>query len=97
MYVNPYRSVVSAICGLRTKGYFMDFRAESRGILCLQTKELIPKNQLKIEEYHFFDGVENPDKMHLVYAIECRNGLKGILSGIYGSFQDPFMQKISEC
>ncbi len=91
MYVNPYRSVVAAIVGLRAKGYFVDFKAETLGLRCLQTKEIIPEDQMKIEEYHFFDGAENPDRMHLVYAIQCKNGLRGILSGIYGTFSDPFM------
>ncbi|RMG28309.1 MAG: hypothetical protein D6730_05740 [Bacteroidetes bacterium] len=75
----------------------MDFKVESSKLYCLQTREHIPQSQISIDEYHFFDGAEAPNDMQLVMAVNCDNGLRGILRSTYSGCHHLFIQTLPEC
>jgi len=42
-----------------------------------------------IRGYYRFEGVSDPDDMAIVYAIETRSGVRGILVDAFGVYSDP--------
>jgi hypothetical protein len=53
---------------------------------------------MEIVEYHRFEGVSTPDDMAIVFAVECRDGKKGLVISSYGPYAEldivNFMDKV---
>lgn len=79
---HSYDNVISAICGLRNRGFALDFRLDKENIKCLQTGEVFPFNAMTVSSYHYFDGVDDPGNLHVVFGLFSPDGLPGILKTI---------------
>jgi hypothetical protein len=55
--------------------------------------------EVRISEYHRFEGVSDPDDMAILYALETRTGLRGTLADAFGVYAAPevgaFMSEVS--
>ena len=51
---------------------------------------------LTIREYQRFEGVSDPDDASIVYAIETRNGTKGLLVDAFGPYANPGVGRLLE-
>ena len=73
------KNLSKVLCHLREKGYIYDFnRKEDR----LECKDLITSFQiedLNISEFYRFDENENTSVKSIIYGIETKHGLKGLL------------------
>ncbi|HET8578497.1 MAG TPA: hypothetical protein VFO18_15485, partial [Methylomirabilota bacterium] len=47
-------------------------------------------------EYYRFEGVSDPDDMAIVYAIEGKGGIRGILADAFGVYSDPATSAVLE-
>ena len=60
-------------------------------------KEFSPE-EVKINEFHRFEGESNPADTSIVYAIEAKDGTKGLLIDSYGADSsiaiDQFIKKV---
>ena len=72
MPMYQYQSPVNAINDLRKRGYTEDFNLEENCIVC-------NTNKFKADEFEIHPADES-----VVYGIESKNGLKGILVNGYG-------------
>jgi hypothetical protein len=92
-----YDTVSQAVSGLKERGYTMDFNLASNCIEC-DGQKLNP-NDFEITEFHRFEGNSDPGDEAVVYAIESRNGLKGVLVNAFGvyseSISDEMIKKLS--
>ena len=75
-------TVSEAINELRTRGYTMDFNLQENCIICNQQK--FNPEDFKIVEVYRYEGDSDPADEAVVYAIESKNGLKGVLVNGYG-------------
>lgn len=83
-----YDSLVSALEGIKARGYTADFSIcggflES-GALNLR---LYPED-FEIKEVYRFEGMSNPDDSVALYAIESDDGVKGSFVVPYGAYVD---------
>lgn len=81
MYV--YETVSEAINGLRKRGYDMDFNLTENSIVC--NNGPFKPDDLEIVEIYRFEGDTDPADEAVVYAIESKTGVKGVLVNGYGA------------
>jgi hypothetical protein len=70
-------------------GYTEHFRAVDGGLQALGSGERFGPKDLTIRGYYRFEGVSDPDDMAIVYAIETRSGVRGVLVDAFGVYADP--------
>jgi len=77
-----YDTVSQAVNELKTRGFTMDFNLQENSIICKNEK--FNPEDFKIVEVYRFEGDSDPADEAVVYAIESKNGLKGVLVNGYG-------------
>jgi hypothetical protein len=92
-----YDTVSQAISGLKERGYTLDFNLKSNCIECYGEK--LDSKDFEITEFHRFEGSSDPGDESIVYAIESRNGMKGVLVNAFGvyseSLSDEMIRKLN--
>jgi hypothetical protein len=81
-----YDTVTDAVNGLKQRGYTEDFNLEENCIICHE-KKFNPAD-FEITEVYRFEGNSDPSDEAVVYAIESKNGMKGVLVNGYGISSD---------
>jgi hypothetical protein len=81
-----YDTVSEAVNGLKKRGYTVDFNIEKDAIIC-ESGRCHPED-FEITEIYRFEGNSDPADEAIVYAIESKNGLKGVLVNGYGISSD---------
>lgn len=87
-----YDNVSQAINGLKSRGYTMDFNLAENCIIC--NNEKFNPEDFEIIEFHRFEGETNPSDESVVYAIESKTGLKGVLVNAFGIYSEPMSDAI---
>ena len=77
-----YDTVSEAVNGLKKRGYNLDFNLSENCLICHGDKFDI--NDFEITEMHRFEGNTDPSDEAVVYAIESKDGQKGVLVNGYG-------------
>lgn len=81
-----YDTVSQAVDGLKERGFTLDFNLKPECLEC-QGDEFNPK-QFEIKEFYRFEGNSDPGDEAIVYAIESRSGLKGVLVNAFGVYSE---------
>jgi len=84
MYV--YDTVSLAVNGLKTRGYTTDFNLDENCLVCQDGR--YETGDFEIVEVHRFEGNTDPADEAAVYAVESKNGKKGVLVTGYGASAD---------
>ena len=92
--MKAYTTLVEGINDLRKKGYDLDFNLRENYIECTTTKQQLSPNEFEITEVHRFEGMTNPSDQAILYAIESKHGLRGLLVNAYGPDADPISQQL---
>lgn len=80
-----YDTVTQATEDLQSKGYTIDFDLVEDGISSKELKKEWKAEELEVVEFYRFEGMTNPGDNMILYAIECKDGEKGILLDAYGA------------
>jgi hypothetical protein len=83
---HSYDTVTAAVNGLKQRGFSLDFNLQENYIVCRDDK-FNPEN-FEIVEVYRFEGDSDPADEAVVYGIEAKSGLKGILVSGYGISAD---------
>lgn len=89
-----YDSVAHAINELRKKGYTEDFNLKENCLIC-NTLQFNP-DDFEIREVVRFEGNSDPGDEAIVYGIESKSGLKGVLVNGYGYSSEPMGEEIAK-
>ena len=79
-----YDTVTEAINGLRQRGFTLDFNLQVNSIQCFNPDLNLNPDDFEIKEIYRFEGDSNPDDEEIVYAIETKDGYKGVFVNGYG-------------
>jgi hypothetical protein len=82
-----YATISQAIETLRKQGYTTDFNLEENCLVCNNEKFTV--DDFEIVDVYRYEGDTDPADEASVYAIESKNGMKGILVSGYGPSADP--------
>ncbi|MBN9384005.1 MAG: hypothetical protein J0H74_24850 [Chitinophagaceae bacterium] len=94
MYV--YDTVAEAVKGLKQRGYTIDFNLEADSISCPDIKPALRPSEFEITEVYRFEGDSDPADEAVVYAIESRDGRKGVLVNGFGVSADEMGEEMVE-
>ena len=75
-----YDTVSQAVNELKQRGYTLDFNLKGSRLEC-QGQNFNPK-EFEITEFHRFEGNSDPGDEAVVYAIESKSGMKGVLVNV---------------
>lgn len=81
---NQYSTLVEAIENLKKQGYTHNYRVNEHGQLEENSKESFLASEVKLNEFHRFEGITNPADMSIVYAVETNSGHRGTVVDSYG-------------
>lgn len=98
--MQTYDTVTSALTGLKTKGYTLDFNISFDNIKCEEHNLCLNPNEFEIVEVYRFEGDTNPSDEDVVYAVESKDGkIKGTITSAFGTYADSIsnemIQKLS--
>ena len=81
-----YDTVSQAVNGLKERGFTIDFNLQANCIEC-EGQKFHPED-FEIKEFYRFEGESDPADESIVYAIESRNGMKGVLVNAFGVYSE---------
>ena len=84
-----YDTVVSALNGLRSQGFTIDFNVAFDKLICSEKKIILHPEDFEITRIFRFEGDSNPDDEEVVFAIESKDGSrKGVLVSAFGIYSE---------
>ncbi|MBC7868023.1 MAG: phosphoribosylpyrophosphate synthetase [Gloeobacteraceae cyanobacterium ES-bin-316] len=87
--MEQYDTVVSAINGLKERGYNLDFNIAFDKIICVQNEQCLNPAEFEITEVYRFEGDTNPSDEDVVYAVASKDGhVKGVITSAFGTYAD---------
>lgn len=89
-----YLTLVEALDDLRSRGFTNDFDLKINYVECARLQIQLHPDDFEIAEVHRFEGETNPDDSAVVYAIEGKDGLKGVLVDAYGVYANPLSAEL---
>lgn len=84
--MHAYDTVSEAIKELKNRGFTVDFNLQENCLGC--HKEKFNPEDFEIVEVYRFEGNSDPSDEAIVYGIESRTGMKGVLVNGYGISAD---------
>jgi hypothetical protein len=81
-----FATLTDALDDLQRRGYTADFNLKPHCIECAAMQLELRPDDFEITEVHRFEGATNPDDSEVLYAIEGKNGLRGVLVDAYGAY-----------
>lgn len=82
---NQYETLLEAINGLAEKGYTHNFEINSEGFLHEINGGDFHHNEVILNEFHRFEGMNSPSDSSILYVLETKEGLKGTVVDAYGA------------
>ena len=86
-------TMTSCITMLQSEGYSENFIMSGVGLEAPSNKKLYVPEEVKINSFYRFEGESDPADNAIVYAVETKDGTKGIVIDSYGATAS---QKISK-
>ncbi|MFK7937329.1 MAG: phosphoribosylpyrophosphate synthetase [Saprospiraceae bacterium] len=93
MQSNYYDTLVEATQELKSRGYKDDFKLRDEGMENLANNKFYQPDDLKIVEFHRFEGMTNPAESSMISAVELSDGRKGTIVTTYGAYSDEKMDE----
>lgn len=81
-----YDTVTDAVNGLKQRGFSVDFNLDENCLICHQDK--FNPGDFEIVEVYRFEGNTDPADEAVVYGIESKTGVKGVLVNGFGASAD---------
>ena len=86
--MKSYDTMLEALNDLKERGYDKDFNLHSDGSKCQSGDLHLHPEDFEIKELYRFEGMSDPDDSSVVYAIESKDGIKGVLVDAYGVYAE---------
>jgi hypothetical protein len=76
------------------EGYREQFMGTDNGLKSTMTNREYNADEIKVVDYHRFEGASDPDDSSVLYVIETNDGHKGTLTDAYGMYADPNVARL---
>ncbi len=97
---NQYSTLAEAIEDLKKRGFNQNLRVSQHGRLEGDGQNSIAPSEVKLVEFHRFEGVSDPSDSSIVYAVETSSGIKGTVVDSFGAdgteVVSEFMNKVEQ-
>jgi len=92
--MKSYDTVTEAMADLKARGYNLDFNLKETQIECSTIGRKLSPNEFDITEFYRFEGNTDPGDEMVVYAIESKDGLKGVLVNAFGVYSNTISNEL---
>lgn len=89
MSVNQYGTVTEALNDLARRGFTANLEYLDGAFTAVDSGRSFKAEELTIVEHHRFEGETDPSDMAVVYAIESRDGTRGVVVDAFGVYANP--------
>ncbi len=89
-------TVTRIIEELTRRGFTEHFRVAAGGLRAAGIGKRYRPEDLVIREYYRVEGISDPDDMAIVYALESKDGVRGVLADAFGVYSDPETSAVLE-
>ena len=89
MSLKAYTTMAEAMNDLKKRGFTADFEPWGKQLHIPGSKKSYQPDDLTIVEHHRFEGASDPEEMAVLYALEARDGTRGVLTDAYGVYSNP--------
>ena len=86
---HAHSSEAPAIASLARNGFVDEFTVHDGALTLGGTGRSFRPEELRIRDHFRFEGTSDPDDMSVIYALEARDGTRGILVDAFGAYADP--------
>ena len=86
--MRDYETMVQALNDLFKRGYVNDFNLKPYCLECKSLQLELHPEDFNVNEVYRFEGISDPGDNSVVYAIESKDGLKGVLVDAYGAYSE---------
>lgn len=86
--MESFETLSEAIQAMQTKGYHVDFNLKKALIQCKYLNKEFGRDEFHVDAFYRFEGDSNPDDSSILYAIQTKCGIKGLLVDAYGVYSD---------
>jgi hypothetical protein len=83
------RTLTGVMADLTRRGFIEQFVLAGDHLRAVSNGKAFYPPDVRISEYHRFEGVSDPDDMAILYALETRTGLRGTLADAFGVYAEP--------
>ncbi len=83
-----YETVTEALSDLAKRGFTQSFNIKTDAIECSDINIKLRPDDFEVVEVYRFEGNSNPDDEEVVYAIESKDGVKGVMVNAFGTYAD---------
>ncbi len=94
------KTLTASLNSFYLKGYTENYKVDNLGLKALSTEKIYQPDNVKVLDFHRFEGPTDPADESILYAIETEDGCKGTLVDAYGPYADSkitsFMQRVEE-
>ncbi len=81
-----YDTLSEALKDLQKRGFTLDFNLKEKEIESNNTKEIFSPDTFEVVEVYRFEGMSSTGDNSVVYAIQTKTGVKGVLVDAYGVY-----------
>ncbi|HOZ87409.1 MAG TPA: hypothetical protein PL029_06610 [Bacteroidia bacterium] len=86
-------TMTSCVNKLLADGYTENFVMKDVGLEAPTKEQLYTPEEIKVDSFYRFEGESDPADSAIVYAIETKDGVKGILIDSYGAYRSDKISK----
>jgi hypothetical protein len=83
------KTLSSCMNKLKADGYTEEYVVKANLLRSLDSGEAYSSDHVKITNFYRFEGDSDPSDNAILYALETKDGKKGILIDAYGAYSDP--------
>ena len=83
-----YSNLIEALGDLKSRGFNNDFNLKPTCLECAALQLRLHPEDFKVKEVYRFEEDSTPDYNTVLYAIESREGVKGVLIDAYGAYAE---------
>jgi hypothetical protein len=83
-----YDTVTEAMADLKARGFELDFNLKETQLECTQLGRKLAPEEFEITEFYRFEGNTDPGDEMVVFAIQSKDGHKGVLVNAFGAYSN---------
>ncbi len=83
-----FSNLVEPLNDLKSRGYKNDFNLKPHCLECTTLQLQLHPEKFEVKEIYRFEGDSTPDDNSILYAIESKDGIKGVLVDAYGAYAE---------
>lgn len=89
-----FSTMVELLSYLKEEGFSANYNLLQNSLECKEQGVVLSPEMFEVVDFFRFEGESNPDDSSIVYAIESKTGLKGVVVNAYGAYSDPLSDEM---